>query len=147
MPAAFGAGGKKYHYLAYDTAYLDQVPVQNTWYTVLEDEDVRLLWCRFEHINDDSDPQDMEIRWTLDTHVFFQSAAGLNGGTPRWVYRNFQESAAGTQGLIITADEYNADKYTDIRAQNCKIEIRMTSAPVKNPAIHCWVVYETLEET
>ena len=149
MPVAGGGATVQvvHHYQDHDTDEVDMIPpVQNTWYEVFDAEDVRLIWCYCYQKNDEAAAKDVEIRWTIDGNVYF-SSVGLLDDTDRYVYRNRDPSAGGTEGLSFDAVKYSAAYHVDKRGHRFKVEIRMTEAVGTNQILRCRCVRETLEET
>jgi len=149
MPVAGGhiEAGNKYHYQDHDSDVAQVTPpVQNTWYTVIDRDDVRLLWCTISQINDEAAAKDVEVRWTIDGTVYFE-AVSLPNITTTFVYRSFQRSNAGVQGLLTTIEPVNAAYYVDKRGHDFKVEVRMTSVPGTNQVLFGIAVPETLEVT
>lgn len=146
MPIAH-ASWIKYWLQDHDTDYLLQIPpVQNTWYTVFDAEDVRLLWCVIMQLNDEAAAKDLEIRWTCDGTVYFKFLAATNL-TNYWIYRTEEPSTGGTDGLSLSGVAVNAAFYADKRALSFKVEARMISVPGTNQQLRCKCVRETLEQT
>ena len=149
MPAACGGhvAQVKYHYQDHLTDHLSQAPpVRNTWYTVFDAEDVRLLWCKISHVNTEELAADLEIRWTIDTNVYTLAIAGATWATPYSIWRRCPDLGSAEE-LYADATEKNAAYTVDKRGKAFKVEIRMTSVPLTNPELHCWCVRETLEAT
>ena len=149
MPVAGGSivEPKKYHYKDHDTFLVNQVPpVQNTWYSDLDEDDVRHIWCQIFQSNDEAVAKDVEVRWTIDGNVYLVALA-LGNQANTYIYRERTPSAAGTTGLLSTADPANAAYYVDKRGQAYKTEIRMTGVPGTNQILRMRDVAETLEET
>ena len=146
MPRAH-AGVVKYHYMDHDTEQLlEAPPVQNQWYEVFHDEDVRLLACTIHQKNDEIAVKDVEIRWTIDGNVYFCSIP-MDDDTIIFVYRTLDPSTGGTAGLYQTVLWANASFYEDKRGLDFKVEVRMTSVPGTNQSLLCRCVKETLELT
>ena len=131
----------------HDTDVVDEAPpVQNTWYEVFHAEDVRLLYCAIRQDNTEEDAKDVEIRWTLDDNVYFDTVP-LAHGTWEFTYRDQNPSSGGTLGLTTTATMYNAARNIDKRGLDFKVEVRMTSVPGTAQRLRCYCVRETLEVT
>ena len=131
----------------HDSAVVDErPPVQNTWYEVFHDQDVRILWCRIYQKNDEAAAKDVEITWTIDGNVYFVSTS-LDDNTWEYVYRSVIPSGGGTAGLTIDTTLRNAAYSIDKRGLDFKVEVRMTSVPGTNQRLECMCVYETLEVT
>jgi len=148
MPAASGAGGgKKYSWMDHDPAYLEQHPAQNTWYTVLEDEDFRGKIFAVMQYNDDMDNMTLEVRWTLDGNVYLRSMT-IPYNTQYYIYKNKYPSTE-TNSIVETTDFENmVEGGQEKFALSAKLEIRMTSAPFgAGDLLYAWCLYETLEET
>ena len=149
MPVAGGsiATQVKYHYEDHDTDTVSEAPpVQNTWYTAFEAEDVRLLLCRVKQTNTEAANKICEVRWTIDGNVYLISLGLVDGET--WaVWRNHFPSPGGLTGGEQTASPNNACINVDKRGLSFKVEVRMTAAPGTAQTLECWCVRETLEET
>jgi hypothetical protein len=146
MPVASGAGGKKYMWIDHDAMELyKNPPVQNTWYTAINEVDVRLLWCQFYQSNAEAAVKEIEMRWTIDGHVYFcaMNAASL---TPYYVNKDEYNSTGGAAGLYVEDVTQNAGFYVDKRGHSFKVEIRIITAPGTTQHLYCYCVYETLEE-
>jgi hypothetical protein len=145
-PKAAGAN-VKYAYLDHDTDRQNLAPpVLNQWYTVFHAYDVRLLWCKFVQTNGEAAAKDIEVRWTIDGTPYFGSQTAASA-TSYLTYRDFNESAAGTLGLSITAAFTNGAFYVDKRGQDFKVEIRIVTALGTAQTLICRCVRETLEPT
>ena len=149
MPTAGGitTAQVKYHYEDHDTDEVNETPpVQNTWYTAFDAEDVRLIWCSVTQSNDEVAPKNIEIRWTIDGNVYL-TALALGSSATVVVYRGRAPSAGGTAGLLTAPPDLNAGYYVDKRGKAFKVEARMTEVPGTNQNLLCRCVRETLEET
>ena len=139
--------GAKFHYDDHDTDLVDEdPPVQNTWYEVFHAEDVRLIWCTVWQNNTEAAAKTMEIRWTIDGNVYFNTWA-LASGTNNWIYRNEYPSTGGTEGLADIASARNAAHYVDKRGKDFKVEVRITEALGTAQRIVCRCVRETEDLT
>jgi len=137
----------KFHYLDHDTDIVSEAPpVQNTWYEVFHAYDVRLSWCEILQTNTETAAKDIQIRWTIDGNVYFVQRS-LANNTIEYIHRNRLPSTGGTAGLGYTATEVNANKYTDKRGQDFKVEVRIISALGTAQTLICRCVRETLELT
>lgn len=149
MPYAGGsiAAQIKYAWQDHDPALSSQdPPVQNTWYTIMDAYDVRLLWCHVIQTNDESAAKDVEVRWTIDGTVYFD-ADSYEHNAGNYIFKNIYDSALGTSGLTLSSGRVNAADDVDKRGLHVKIEMRMTSAPGTNQVLTGRAVYETLEAT
>lgn len=146
MPIAHGKD-VKYMFQDHDTDIKNLIPpVQNQWYTVFDAVDVRHLYCLIGQFNDETDPKDVEIKWTIDGTVYFKDTS-LDNESEEYVYRDHFESSGGTAGLSLSSERVMAAYYTDKRGHAYKVEIRMTSALGTNQNFYCLCVRETLEQT
>jgi len=146
MPQASGAA-VKYAYLDHDSAVVNEAPpVQNQWYTVFDEENVRLIWCVVTATDLLAAGADIEVRWTCDGNVYFMAHTVASGG-PEWVFRMWSPSTGGTLGLSTDDSVRNAAFNVDKRAQSFKVEVRVTSAVLATDILEAWCVYETLEVT
>ena len=149
MPRAGGsiAAQTKYHYQDHDTDEVDMTPpVQNTWYEVCDEDDVRLIWCAVYQTNTEVAAKDVEVRWTIDGQVYL-GMISLPDSDQSYVYRTEYPSAGGTAGLFIFTDRVNAAWGVDKRGHRFKVEVRMTSVPGAAQRLRCLVVLENNVET
>jgi len=131
----------------HDTDVVNEAPpVQNTWYEAFDAEDVRLLWCLIFQSNDETAAKDVEVRWIIDGTTYFVSTSLINNSNHH-IFRYYLPSAAGTDGLLVSAAPRSAVHYMDKRGLDFKVEIRMTSVPGTNQILRGWCVRETLEVT
>ena len=147
MPIASGSGGLKYAYLDRDAnVVIAHPPIQNNWYTVFDDDDVRLLWCVILQTNDEQAAKTVQIKWTIDGAVYYLSMS-LTHNVLTYIYRNWYSSGGGIAGLSSSATEKNAAFYCDKRGQDFKVGVRITSALGTTQTLDCCCVKETLEQT
>jgi hypothetical protein len=147
MPAAHAGAAKKYAWMDHDPAYLDQAPpVQNIWYTVYHDYDVRQLLMSVLYRDDEETGADVEIMWTCDGNVYLMQKF-LNDSEQFNVYKTkydstnedaLDEDVAGVGGNL---------GYRDKRALDFLVEVRVTSAIGTNAHLEARALYETLEVT
>lgn len=148
MPTAHLGKSTKYHFQDHDPAYLNQVPPdKDTWYTVLEDTDVRLIQFAVYQNNDEVAAKDIEVKWTLDTHVYFIALDGFEADEQLNLKKDKHPSTGGTAGLGYQTYTGAIPHDMDKRAHSAKLEVRMTSAAGTNQVLRAWCLYETLEET
>lgn len=139
--------GAKFHYDDHDTYRVNEAPpVQNTWYEAFDEEDVRHIWCTVYQTNDESAAKDVEVRWTIDGNVYFESLS-IADNTTMYVYRDRVPSVGGTAGLVISASKLNAAFYTDKRGKSYKVEVRITSVVGTNQVLRSDNVIETEDLT
>ena len=139
MPRAH-AGVVKYHYRGHDNDTVFKAPpVQNEWYELFDDEDVRLTFCNVIQENDETAAKDVQFRWTIDGIVYLETVS-LDNGVFAYIWRSPIDLDSGTEVR-------NAGFYTDARGQDFKVEVKMTSAPGTNQTLTCRTVRETLELT
>lgn len=119
-----------------------QPPIQNTWYTMFHDFNVRLIWCTLIQINDETAQHQVEIRWTIDGNVYDLSFLA-NNNTVYYIYRDPTPSSGGTAGLLQTTSTQNAAFFVDKRGLDFLIEMRLTDVPGTNQAIYAGATYET----
>lgn len=146
MPRAGGniAEQAVYHYATQPVAVVDEAPpVQNEWYIILEDVDIRGLFFTFRQVNDETAAKDIDIRWTLDGVVMTQVGFSAANNTIYCSYKSFFSDAP----YVPTSTIFNMGKYTDIRCLAGKFEIRTTSVPGTNQVLSGRVVWEQLQET
>jgi len=149
MPAAYGGhvAQVKYHYQDHDTAYRDDTPVINTWYTVLETDDVRLIYHAIAYDDDEHNGPNFEFRWTLDGNVYTGVAMYSEAGVQKYVYRNKHQIGGATNPLEPSNDPTMCMKDVPKHALHAKLECRVTMAVGTNPHLYQWCLYETLEAT
>jgi hypothetical protein len=134
-------------YLDHDTDVVSEAPpILNQWYTVFDDEDVRLLGCFIKQSNDEVAAKDIEVRWTCDGNVYFVSADTANS-VEYEVYRTKIPSWAGIDGLNSVPAAVVPFVTRDKRAQSFKVEVRIVSVLGTNQTLECYCVRETLEPT
>lgn len=137
----------KYAYLDHDINVVNPTPVvQNVWYTGIDDEDVRHIWCAVRQTNGEAAAKDFEVRWTIDGTPYFTGFSLANNALT-YIFKNREPSTGGTKGLTSSATGFNPAGYVDKRGQVYKTEIRLTSAPGTNQVLNMWSGYETLEVT
>ena len=137
----------KYAYQHHEPGTVDMFPpVQNVWYTCLDADDCRFLWCYISQDNTGAVAKNMQVRWTIDGFVYY-TAWLLASATATWIYRNWLPSAGGTQGLSLTTTRYNAAYELDKRGHSIKVEVRMTDAPGVAQRLFMRCEAETLEVT
>jgi hypothetical protein len=147
MPTAYGGAAKKYAWKDHDTDIVNMLPpVLNQWYTVFDAEDVRLLEMYIAQVNTETDPKDVEVRWTIDGNVYFVTVTVANG-VENYIYRTMDPSTAGTSGLTDTIVENPAFIHNDKRGLDFKVEVRIISALGTAQRLVAYAVRETLEET
>lgn len=146
MPVAYAANVKRW-LQDHDTDLVDQEPpVQNTWYTVFNANDVRLLICEVEQYNDEEAAKDIEVRWTCDGNVYVHAMTAV-AGDQYYIYRNKYESSELQEPLGDSPTLVNAAMYVDKRALSFKVEVRITSVVGTNQILVGRCVRETLEQT
>jgi len=144
MPQASGAG-RKYAYLDHDSAYINEAPpVQNTWYEVFHEYDVRLLYCVVMATDELAAGADIEVKWTIDGNEYFTAFTG-DSDEDYFIYRDYLGSLVGTAGLLNNSNRFNGSYYVDKRGQDFKVEVRVTSDVLETDILEAWCVYETLE--
>lgn len=128
-------------------AILDQTPVvQNTWYTVLEAEDVRVPYITIMHDNTDNVAKEVEIRLTLDGSVYTITWT-LADNTWNWIHCLAQSDAFGNSATPRPAGANDDDHGLEIFAHDFKYEIRMTAVPGTNEVLSGRVRHYTHTET
>ena len=142
--------GKDYFKMSWrdhDSDVVDESPpIQNEWYPVFEAEDVRLIWCVVHQSNTEVAAKDIEVRWTIDGTPYLV-AFSLADSTFEYIYRHYQPSAGGVQGLWHVESDHTAGYFTDKRGQSFKVEVRITSPLGTAQRLRCYCVRETLEQT
>jgi hypothetical protein len=146
-PSAWGAAGKKYAWQDHDTDVIyEDPPILNQWYTLFDDEDVRLLEMRVLQANDESAAKDIEVKWTIDGNVYF-TTINANNNAPYFVFRNLNQSSGGTDGLASSLTENPAFIHDFKCGLSFKVELRIITAPGTSQILTSDAVHETLEET
>lgn len=139
-------GDKKYAWMYHIDAEDDQdPPVINTWYPILEDEDVRISYIWIRQVNDETNAKNLEVRLTLDGVVAVVAWAA-NDATDYYIMKgpdNAWDANAGIMQIMTS----NADQSEPLFALSAKIEQRITAALGTNQEIRGNVRYTTLEET
>jgi hypothetical protein len=150
MPQASGAGGgagAKYSYQDHDTAVVTELPpVQNQWYTLMDDDDVRLLANAIYQKNDEAVAKTLEVRWTCDGTVYLLSF-GADDDVQYYISRQKYPSTEVDCLKVSNGEVAPMLEILDKRAQDFLIEVRITSALGTNQDLTAWAVYETLEVT
>ena len=149
MPRAGGSivAPVKYAYEDHDSdRVFEEPPTQDTWYTVFDAEDVRLLWCQILQWNVEAAAKTVHVKFTIDGTVYHGSLS-LPHDSDRWVYRDHMESAGGTQGLDFSETALNAAWHADKRGKSFKVTVMMSTLPGTDQTLECQCVRETLEET
>lgn len=146
MPFASGAD-KKYAWMDHDPAYLNQIPVQNTWYEVAHVYDFRELLFAIRYDDDEHTTPDYEVRWTIDGNIYFMGIEAEDN-TQIYIRKDKYPSNAGISGLNYNpAISGNYRLYDDKRGLDGLFEVRVTHVVGTNPVLEAWLLYETLEET
>ena len=144
MPTAGGLIAALAHHWEedHDSYEVDETPpVQNTWYEVCDEDDVRVIWCSVYQTNTEAAAKNVEYKWTIDGTVYFGSIS-LPDADTHYVYRNELPGAGGTAGLFIFTDRVNAAWYVDKRGHSFKAEVRITDAPGTAQQLRSRVVLE-----
>jgi hypothetical protein len=143
MPTASGSGGGAGAWEDHDGVMFAQPdPVQNQWYTVFHDYNVRLLWCTITQTNDEAGAKTVEITWTIDGNVYFYTDSYVSG-TQYYIYKDATPSLGGTSGLARSTNVLNAAHYVDKRGLDFQIDVRITDAGGTNQVLGVLAVYET----
>ena len=146
-PSAFGSGGKKYWLKDHDTALTEDTAVQNTWFTVLDEEDVRLIYHSVEYDDEEHNMPTIQVRWTLDGNVYIGDGSDEAAGSQWYFYRNKYATSEASNELIGQLTRilcmYDVPKH----ALHAKLEARVTNAVGTTPVLRQRCLYETLEET
>lgn len=146
MPAASGAH-KKYAWMDHDPAFIDiDPPVQNTWYEVYHNYDVRQILMSVKYKDDEEDGATVEVKWTCDGNIYTIEIE-LDNNYQLYVYKN-KYSVLDIEDTLSSVDwGPSALFYQDKRALEFKVEIRVTSVVGTNAHLYGYALYETLEET
>jgi hypothetical protein len=149
MPTAHGAPIAQIINFLQDHETEEQVktpPTINVWYTLLDDDDVKLNWFAIIQANDEHSSLDVEIKVTIDGNVYL-GAFSADDGTMYYLFKS----------NVLAAAPNTIDKSTDFSEANgqatpkyglhMKIEYRVVSAVGTNQALSAWADYETLEAT
>jgi len=137
----------KYAYLHHDSGYVNEAPpIQNQWYTVFEDDDVRVIRAQMRQGNGAADNKAVEWRYTVDGLVY-GCPFSLPNGVYWDIWRDRGQSPFGLTATAILTEKLNAAMHVDLRGQHVKAEVRLTDAPGANQTLQAWGVYETLEVT
>jgi len=145
MPAASGSGART-AWMDHDGVMLAQDdPVQNQWYPVIHDYNVRLIWCVVMQSNDEAAAKHLEITWTIDGNVYFFTDDFVSG-TMYYIYKDRLPSVGGTSGLQWSTTILNAAHYVDKRGLDFAIDARIIDVGGTNQLLGAFAVYETLED-
>lgn len=121
-------------------------PVQNTWYTILDEEDVRLLYVFVDQTNTEEEAKDLEFRWTIDGEIYV-GVKNLDHANCLWCYRMKVCNPVVTDYIDSSGAPKLSDNDTYLCALDIKIEVRMTSAAGTAQTLNGYAQYETLEAT
>jgi len=137
----------KYAYLHHDSGYVNEAPpIQNQWYTVFDDVDVRVIRAQMRQGNGAAAAKDVEWRYTIDGLVYGISFSLPNGAY--WdLWRDRGSSPFGLTASATATEALNAAIRVDLRGQSVKAEVRLVGVPGANQTLQAWGVYETLEVT
>lgn len=137
----------KYAYLHHDSGFVNVAPpIQNQWYTVFEDEDVRVIRAQMRQTNGASAALDVEWRYTVDGLVYAVSFSLPHNA----LYDVWRDKGPSPGGISVTAtltEKLTAAMRVDLRGQSVKAKVRLVGAPGANQTLQAWGVYETLEVT
>jgi hypothetical protein len=143
MPTASGSGGGAGAWMDHDAATVFEAPpIQNQWYTVFHDYNVRLIWCQMSQANDETAAKQCEVRWTIDGNVYFKDPV-MDDSDPYYIYKDENPSTGGALGLNSTKTPVNAASYVDKRGLDFKVEVRIIDAVGTNQVLVALCVYET----
>jgi hypothetical protein len=150
-PQASGAGGGgvavKYAYLDHDSYLVaEHPPIQNQWYVLFDELDVRALVIAIEQDNGENAAKELEMRWTCDGNVYLHTF-NADSGQQYYASRSKRESGSGDELEILDVVQTPMLGVLDKRAQHFKVEIRITSALGTVQNLNGWAVIETLEVT
>jgi hypothetical protein len=138
---------KKYWLQDHDIAIITKIPpVLNTWYTVIDVDDVRLIEFYILQSNNETAAKDVEVRWTLDGQVYLISVS-VPDTFPIYINKNMVGSNGGTSGLSLNPVEISANLFDFVCALHAKLEVRLTSAAGTAQLLGAVCKYETFEET
>lgn len=123
-------------------ADLDQdPPVQNTWYTVLDETGgLRIKVMPVRQTNNEAAAKSIDVRMTIDGVSIDATVTSQGNGT--WYYWSL---GPGTERVIGAAAITMFHSILAIHCHDALIEIRMTSAPGTNQKLDGRVHYETLD--
>lgn len=137
----------KYAYLDHETPVVAQSPpVQNVWYTVFQDDDVRLKLCWVMQNQVPAAAEDVEVEWLIDGVAWLWSGS-LANDVGQFVYRYYGPSTWPANDLRAQVAYINAMGAVDQRGHSIRVRVRMTSAPAATSTLYCSAVHETLEVT
>lgn len=118
-----------------------QTPVQNTWYTILEKNNVVVYTVVVNQVNDETDAKAVEVRITYDKGgSSITGSVTQNNNSPYYWYNLPTANtmyASTTTSLDGTA---LSTHYTG----NVKIEMRTTAALGTNPVLYGYVTYSMM---
>lgn len=107
-------------------------PVQNTWYTLFDEEDVILyLWFLVQR-NDDTAAKNVEIRATIDGIPLL----GTTNAAENQDYWLVEDDSLRNQ-LDIETSVKMFEWYSPVHGQAVKLEVRITDAPGTNQLLLC----------
>lgn len=138
---------KKYWLQDHDSDIIQEAPpTVNVWYTLFDDEDVRLLEMFVQQINEEEENKTLQVRWTIDGNVYFVEIDAANT-TEYYVFRNLIPSLGGTLGLSSSSNQNRAFIDDFKCGLSFKVEVRIITAVGTNQALNSLAVHETLEVT
>lgn len=139
--------GEKYHYYDHDTDLVNETPpIQNTRYEAFDAEDVRLLFCVAQQINDEAAAKTIEVRWIIDGNTYVEVITAASG-TVYYIYRHPLQGAGAASGLSNTTTANNAGFQTDKRGHSFMVDVAITAVVGTNQILNLWCTRETLELT
>lgn len=145
MPRANVADIKRWLTYYDDINDLQDPPVQNTWYTILDVEDVRCPYCFVIQVNDETAAKTIEVRIIADGLTNTPTFLCVNN-TDYWANYNW----AAVWGLTTTQFQmmsHNTDQSEPLFARDLNIAVRMTDVPGTNQTLRTRARYALQEIT
>lgn len=121
-------------------------PEQNTWYTLLDDELVRLIYVNMYQTSLEAAAIDVESRWTIDGVVLLGDDS-LADDTNVYVHKYCESNLGENPTLELTISEtlINSAGYVALIGHEVKLEYRITSIPQTIQVLWAGVNYEKYE--
>jgi len=114
-------------------------PVVNVWYTVIDEVDVDVMWLALRQNNGDAAAKNIEVRFTVDG-VVYQTTFSVPHDADQYIYRQAYRSIDAIPGLAMGATLRNAGYTKGWKAQAFKFEVRITSPLGTDQAIRARAV-------
>ena len=132
---------KPYFPKFYQVVQTQSPPVDNQWYTLLEETNVHLLLMTLKQTNGESANKSLQVRMTIDGTVYTGGLVSVAHNTT--VYVALTSSGVPTS---ITTGNQNVGKYDSVKAQSIKVEYRLGDTGGTGQTLTANLSYMKLEE-